>query len=585
MKFSVRLTLSTVAPALLFSTALVVSLAGLFRVEHTYAGLLAREERLAAGASSLYAEGLQMGQALRNIVLDPADTKAQDNLQKAAENFEQRYQEMRPLAQGTPIEPMLAEVGTLRAQHREVQQAVLAALAADPASAVSTLKQKETPAWRALRAKVMDLGKQAQDMLAASDSAAQATAARAKAWAMGLAVLAIAVAVVSLLLARRTMCQTLGGEPEDAGRLLRNIAEGDLTQQIPAAACEGSLLSELARTQSSLRRLVGEVRQLADGILTASGEVAAGSLDLSSRTEQAASHLQETAASMAQISGSVQQGVASAAEAKRLAGSASDVAQRGGSAVRNVVQAMDEISAQSRKIGDITGVIDGIAFQTNILALNAAVEAARAGEAGRGFAVVASEVRALAQRTSVAAREVRGLIQASAEQVATGSQQTEAARSAMDSARGAIDEVHKFILQLSHGMQEQMLGVNQINQAVSDMDSLTQKNAALVEEIAASATTLRDKAGEVASSVSVFQLKGGARTAAAPAPDAVALRKAMKAQQAAAPAQPAAPAARAPQPSKAKLAAPKPRPAAPAPAPAPEPALSASHDDGDWTSF
>jgi hypothetical protein len=157
MKFSARLTLSTVAPAVLFSTALVVSLVGMFRVEHTYAGLLAREERLAAGASSLYAEGLQMGQALRNIVLDPADTKAQDNLQKAAENFEQRYQEMRPLAQGTPIEPMLAEVGTLRAQHREVQQAVLAALAADPASAVSTLKQKETPAWRALRAKVMDL--------------------------------------------------------------------------------------------------------------------------------------------------------------------------------------------------------------------------------------------------------------------------------------------------------------------------------------------------------------------------------------------------------------------------------------------
>ena len=506
MKFSVRLTLSTVAPALLFSTALVVSLAGLFRVEHTYAGLLAREERLAAGASSLYAEGLQMGQALRNIVLDPADTKAQDNLQKAAENFEQRYQEMRPLAQGTPIEPMLAEVGTLRAQHREVQQAVLAALAADPASAVSTLKQKETPAWRALRAKVMDLGKQAQDMLAASDSAAQATAAQAKAWAMGLAVLAIAVAVVSLLLARRTMCQTLGGEPEDAGRLLRNIAEGDLTQQIPAAACEGSLLSELARTQSSLRRLVGEVRQLADGILTASGEVAAGSLDLSSRTEQAASHLQETAASMAQISGSVQQGVASAAEAKRLAGSASDVAQRGGSAVRNVVQAMDEISAQSRKIGDITGVIDGIAFQTNILALNAAVEAARAGEAGRGFAVVASEVRALAQRSAEAAREIKGLIATSVERIESGAGLVGEAGSTIEQVVTQVAQVDCLLAEISHATAEQSTGVSQVGEAVQGLDTMTQQNAALVEESSAAAATLRSQAEALRSAVEVFRL-------------------------------------------------------------------------------
>jgi methyl-accepting chemotaxis protein len=434
-----------------------------------------------------------MGQALRNIVLDPADTKAQDNLQKAAENFEQRYQEMRPLAQGTPIEPMLAEVGTLRAQHREVQQAVLAALAADPASAVSTLKQGN-PGLARLRAKVMDLGKQAQDMLAASDSAAQATAARAKAWAMGLAVLAIAVAVVSLLLARRTMCQTLGGEPEDAGRLLRSIAEGDLTQQIPAAACEGSLLSELARTQGSLRRLVGEVRQLADGILTASGEVAAGSLDLSSRTEQAASHLQETAASMAQISGSVQQGVASAAEAKRLAGSASDVAQRGGSAVRNVVQAMDEISAQSRKIGDITGVIDGIAFQTNILALNAAVEAARAGEAGRGFAVVASEVRALAQRSAEAAREIKGLIATSVERIESGAGLVGEAGSTIEQVVTQVAQVDCLLAEISHATAEQSTGVSQVGEAVQGLDTMTQQNAALVEESSAAAATLRSQA-------------------------------------------------------------------------------------------
>ena len=365
------------------------------------------------------------------------------------------------------------------------------------------------------------------------------------------------------------------------------IAGGNLTQSIHSDRTDevGHLTKALAQLNVNLMSIVRDARNGVVQMTRDTGVIAEGNQDLSARTEAQASNLEETASSMEEITSTIRQSTDMAQQAAQRADNARSVTDHSAEAVQALSATMTHISEASSKIADIIQVVDSIAFQTNILALNAAVEAARAGEQGRGFAVVASEVRALAQRTSVAAREVRGLIQASAEQVATGSQQTEAARSAMDSARGAIDEVHKFILQLSHGMQEQMLGVNQINQAVSDMDSLTQKNAALVEEIAASATTLRDKAGEVASSVSVFQLKGGARTAAAPAPDAVALRKAMKAQQAAAPAQPAAPAARAPQPSKAKLAAPKPRPAAPAPAPAPEPALSASHDDGDWTSF
>jgi aerotaxis receptor len=293
------------------------------------------------------------------------------------------------------------------------------------------------------------------------------------------------------------------------------IAGGNLTQSIHSDRTDevGHLTKALAQLNVNLMSIVRDARNGVVQMTRDTGVIAEGNQDLSARTEAQASNLEETASSMEEITSTIRQSTDMAQQAAQRADNARSVTDHSAEAVQALSATMTHISEASSKIADIIQVVDSIAFQTNILALNAAVEAARAGEQGRGFAVVASEVRALAQRTSVAAREVRGLIQASAEQVATGSQQTEAARSAMDSARGAIDEVHKFILQLSHGMQEQMLGVNQINQAVSDMDSLTQKNAALVEEIAASATTLRDKAGEVASSVSVFQLKGGARTA------------------------------------------------------------------------
>jgi aerotaxis receptor len=269
------------------------------------------------------------------------------------------------------------------------------------------------------------------------------------------------------------------------------IAGGNLTQSIHSDRTDevGHLTKALAQLNVNLMSIVRDARNGVVQMTRDTGVIAEGNQDLSARTEAQASNLEETASSMEEITSTIRQSTDMAQQAAQRADNARSVTDHSAEAVQALSATMTHISEASSKIADIIQVVDSIAFQTNILALNAAVEAARAGEQGRGFAVVASEVRALAQRTSVAAREVRGLIQASAEQVATGSQQTEAARSAMDSARGAIDEVHKFILQLSHGMQEQMLGVNQINQAVSDMDSLTQKNAALVEEIAASATT------------------------------------------------------------------------------------------------
>jgi methyl-accepting chemotaxis protein len=505
VKFTTRLTVSTVIPGLLFVAALAVSVLSLTHVRSTYADLLAREQALALGASELYAAGLQMGQALRNIALDPQDGKARDNHEKAAADFAQRYQQMRPLAEGTPAQPLLADVAALRATHRDVQKQIMDTLAVDVALGMRALTEKETPAWRALRASILALRDEAQAMLAESNAQTQASALRAERAAIALSVVAVIAAMAFLVVVRRTLCRTLGGEPEDAGRTLRRIAEGDLTEDLPKGPA-GSLWGELVRTQQGLRRLVGEVRQLADGILTASADVAAGSLDLSSRTEQAASHLQETAASMTQISGAMQHGAESAARAKDLAGGAAQAAQRSGSAVHQVVEAMGDISAQSRQIGDITGVIDGIAFQTNILALNAAVEAARAGESGRGFAVVAGEVRALAQRSAQAAREIKALIARSVERIDHGASLVGRAGGTIDDVVAQVAQVDGLLAAVSQSTAEQSSAAAQVGQAVQGLDTMTQQNAALVEQSSAAASTLRSQAEALQAAVAAFRV-------------------------------------------------------------------------------
>ncbi len=322
-----------------------------------------------------------------------------------------------------------------------------------------------------------------------------------------------AVAAVLLVLSffwvRRTVFRAVGAEPAEIAAAARTAAQGDLTRPIVTAHPD-SVAGSLEQMRQHIATVVADVRRGVDSVSTASREIAQGNHDLSSRTEQQASNLQQTAASMEQMTLSVKQSAENARQANQLAASASEVAQRGGAVVGNVVATMDEISASSRKIAEIIGVIDGIAFQTNILALNAAVEAARAGEQGRGFAVVAGEVRNLAQRSAQAAREIKSLIGESVSKVEGGAALVDDAGRTMEEIVTQVRRVTDLIGEITSSTIEQSSGLQQVNQAVTQLDQVTQQNAALVEQSAAAAASLSEQAQRLSESVSVFKLSSTA---------------------------------------------------------------------------
>ncbi|MNR82212.1 Methyl-accepting chemotaxis protein IV [compost metagenome] len=329
------------------------------------------------------------------------------------------------------------------------------------------------------------------------------------------------IAGISLgMLITRNIGKQLGGEPAYAAEIASRIADGDLTGNIQLKANDqSSLLFAMKTMRDSLVSIVGNVRLGTDTIATASSQIATGNLDLSSRTEEQASSLEETASSMEELTSTVRQNVENARQANQMAMSAADIASKGGVVVAQVVETMGSIDASAKKIVDIIGVIDGIAFQTNILALNAAVEAARAGEQGRGFAVVASEVRNLAHRSASAAKEIKLLIGDSVEKVDAGGKLVAEAGATMDEVVNSVKRVTDVMSEIMAASQEQSAGIEQVNQAIGQMDQVTQQNAALVEEAAAAAESLQDQASNLAQIVSVFRLDNRqiAQSTAAPA--------------------------------------------------------------------
>jgi methyl-accepting chemotaxis protein len=316
---------------------------------------------------------------------------------------------------------------------------------------------------------------------------------------------AVLSAVVVLLI--RDVERSLGGDPGHAVEVASRIAGGDLgTEVVVRAGDRDSLMAAMKAMRDALAGIVTQVRSGTDLIATASGEIASGNLDLSSRTEEQASSLEETAASMEELTSTVKQSAENARQASELAESAAGVAGRGGAVVARVVDTMEAIKASSNKIVDIIGVIDGIAFQTNILALNAAVEAARAGEQGRGFAVVAGEVRNLAQRSAQAAKEIKELIGDSVEKVGDGARLVLDAGATMQEIVASVNRVSSMIGAISSATQEQGSGIEHINQAIAQMDQVTQQNASLVEEAAAASEAMQEQAAKLAQTVSVFRI-------------------------------------------------------------------------------
>ena len=406
-----------------------------------------------------------------------------------------------------------------------------------------------------------------------ADANADVEYTKARTWIIGLLAASLLIGLSLAVFIARIISEPLNR----AVIIAQQVAAGDLTANIEASSEDetGQLMHALKAMNDNLLKIVGEVRVGTDTIATASSEIASGNLDLSSRTEQQAGSLEETASAMEQLTATVKQNSDNAKQANQLAVSAAEVAVQGGVAVGQVVDTMQAINASARKIVDIIGVIDGIAFQTNILALNAAVEAARAGEQGRGFAVVASEVRSLAQRSAAAAKEIKTLIDDSVEKAGLGSKLVEGAGATMTEVVSSVKRVTDIVGEISSASMEQRTGIEEVNRAITQMDEVTQQNAALVEQAAAAAASLQDQAQNLASVVSVFRLRdgmGGQATLRAPAaPAAIAPSKT--------PAAPALPAARKTAP---KAAAPQ------APAPVKQqhsPTPPRDDNSGDWETF
>ncbi|SAL61420.1 methyl-accepting chemotaxis protein [Caballeronia peredens] len=396
-------------------------------------------------------------------------------------------------------------------------------------------------------------------------------------WFRALSLTAIALGIAAAAFAWVSLRRAIARPLEAALGHFDAIAAGDLRREVVVTSRDemGLLLEGLARMRASLLSTVRTVRSGSESIASATQQIAAGNTDLSSRTEEQASALQETASSMEELTGTVRQNADNARQASALAANASEIAGKGSAVVNQVVDTMGEINRSSSKIADIISIIEGIAFQTNILALNAAVEAARAGEEGRGFAVVAGEVRSLAQRSSAAAKEIKELIDTSVARVQTGSTLVDEAGRTMTEIIGAVQRVTDIMGEIAAASEEQSSGIEQVSRAVTQMDEVTQQNAALVEEAAAAAQSLEDQAGRLRQAVAVFQVTDGAAPASAPAA-AIASRVTVAAKAGHKPAMAAMPAMK---PAKASE-----RRTTPAPVPAAK-AAAVSEANGDWETF
>ena len=506
--------------------ALLLALAGLSHYELTRIGginrMITQETWAKANAISVV-DVTTRANARANLELivnaDPAATQRLfEQIEANRKRIDEALATMRPLMKTADAAARLRTLEEARGRYVKSFQSVGAVLkSGDREGARQRLLQETLPILDSLQDHIIALSRQQAAEMDEAGTASQAVIDEAERLNAGLSALALAVGALLAWRVSRSITRPLAR----AVKAAETVASGDLGQRIEAGSRDetGRLLQALQDMQDRLAGAVRAIRQGSETISSASGQIAAGNTDLSSRTEEQAASLEETAASMEELASTVKQNADNARQANQLAASASEIALRGGAAVSAVVGTMQDISASSHKISDIVSVIDGIAFQTNILALNAAVEAARAGEQGKGFAVVAGEVRSLAQRSAQAAREVKALIEDSVGKVGSGARQAESAGATMQEMVTAVQHVTDIMGEIAAASHEQASGIDQVNRAVAQMDEVTQQNAALVEEAAAAAGSMQDQARELVRAVGVFRLaEDSARRGQDPAP-------------------------------------------------------------------
>jgi methyl-accepting chemotaxis protein len=431
-----------------------------------------------------------------------------DEAAASTRNSSQLQQQIEPLIESPEEKELWAGIAKARQAYLSTRDTIFKAKKdGDVATAERVFAQEFLPATRQFIDLISKLSSVQRADIDARAQDIQGEYASANLWMIVIGAIGLLSGLLLAVLLTRSITHPLS----DALAVARTVAANDLTSNIAVRSRDeiGQLMRALQTMNGNLAATVARIRAGVDNIASASGQIAAGNTDLSSRTEQQAASLEQTAASMEELSSTVKQNADSARQANQLAAAASDTASRGGATVSEVVGAMSAISASSVKIADIVSVIDGIAFQTNILALNAAVEAARAGEQGKGFAVVAAEVRTLAQRSAQAAKEIKGLIEDTVGKIGQGSDSAQRAGATMQDIVASVQRVTDIMGEIAAASAEQADGIEQVNRAVSQMDEVTQQNAALVEEAAAAAGSMQDQAADLKRAVSAFRLPGG----------------------------------------------------------------------------
>jgi methyl-accepting chemotaxis protein len=513
LKIRTRLALGFSVMALLMAMLGAAALYNLMNIHQEFAGVMDDAYPKVVIAADIKAVNNEVSQAIRNLFImsDPDDLKAQyDVIAASSKHTNDNIEKLQRMISSDAGKAALEKLQTARAQYRKPRDRVVELLKSGRSEeAKNALLLDLRPTQTAYMDRLEDLVKLQDTQMRETGSQVSSKVAMTKVILASLLASAFAMAFAMAVWIIRSITRPL----EEAVSIAQRVSAGDLAMEfrVQGNSETALLLGALHEMKTRLARIVGDVRGNAEGVATASAEISQGNNDLSSRTEQQASALQQTAASMEELGATVRQNADNASQANQLARSASAVAIQGGEVVGQVVQTMKGINDSSKKVADIIGVIDSIAFQTNILALNAAVEAARAGEQGRGFAVVASEVRSLAQRSADAAKEIKGLIAASVERVDQGSALVDRAGETMQEVVASIRRVTDIVAEISAASAEQSSGVTQIGEAVGQMDQATQQNAALVEQSAAAAESLKTQATQLVEIVAVFKLATSAR--------------------------------------------------------------------------